>query len=441
MRARSSIPNRGLLLVAVALFAVTLWSYLGEVRAAPFHPDESRWLNRAHYAVDLFDPLGPTWDDGYLTRGQPPLGSYLMGVGLLAQGRDLETNGVWHFHEGMEWNIARDRMAAADDLVAGRRANAVVAALAVAVVFLAGASLTNAVGGAVGAIFLALHPLHTFVAGQALSDPLLVLLLALTVLAACRLTEGRTWGAAVALGALLGLGGATKLSPLLLAVPLAGLGGFLLARSRRRRGSVSSALDRRLGLRLLALPVIALVTFVAVYPYLWPNPIARTINLFEFRVDEMAIQGEMFPGVAVDDPIEALRRIGDVLGDHYTVSGEIATALDVPANPIGWVDLALVLAGAVALCWGVARRGLRSPRALVATVLLGQTASIVLAMRSDFYRYHLPLVLVSALCVGVGASEAGAWLARLPRRLRARGPRPVRTVAPARDVGGPAPAG
>jgi len=81
-------------LIALALVALAAWLNLSDLRLTPFHPDETRWLNRTHYLHDLADPFGPTWTDGYLTRGQPPLGSYLMGLGLLAQGRDLTTNGV-----------------------------------------------------------------------------------------------------------------------------------------------------------------------------------------------------------------------------------------------------------------------------------------------------------------------------------------------------------
>src|ERR687894_1951127 len=98
-------------LIAGALFLLALAHNLGAVESSPFHPDETRWLNRAHYLRDLGDPAGPTWRDGYLTRGQPPLGSYLMGLGLLLQGRDLDTNGVWDFDQSDAWNAANGNMA------------------------------------------------------------------------------------------------------------------------------------------------------------------------------------------------------------------------------------------------------------------------------------------------------------------------------------------
>lgn len=88
------------IVLALVLLVISFFQNLSDIPLTPFHPDETRWINRAHYVADLRDPFGPTWQEGYLTRGQPPLGSYLMGIGLLAQGRDLETNGVWDFKHG-----------------------------------------------------------------------------------------------------------------------------------------------------------------------------------------------------------------------------------------------------------------------------------------------------------------------------------------------------
>ncbi len=489
-------------LIASGVFLLALVQNLGAVEHSPFHPDETRWLNRAHYVSDLTDPFGPTWAEGYLTRGQPPLGSYLMGAGLLVQGRDLDTNGVWDFRHDAAWNRARGNMASSADLTAGRRANAMVGALAVAVVYLAGARLTNRVGGVAGGLLLGSHPLMIMLASQALSDALLVLLLAVALLAGCRLGERPGWGSALVLGAALGLGGATKLSPLLLSLPLAGL-GFVMLRSRLRQrwssepdpivaklgakaaelnsqtpingatshprrqdarhntrtfgyfndngrclagvirvpagwcelrsaalapsladGATDPAVtNRRLAWFLLAIPAIAAIVFVAAYPYLWPDPIGRTAGLFTFRVEEMARQGENWTGVAVDSRLEAARRVGDRLGGDYSGSGRIADWLQGADLVAGGAGL-LLLAG-LALC----RR--RDGRYLIPLILvIGQAGVILLGLRSDYARYYLPLVLVMACGVSVGAGlswQKGSrfairyWplLRQLPRRLPA----------------------
>ena len=89
-------------------------------RTPHFNPDESRWLSRAHYVAALADPFGETWADRYMTRGQPPLGSYAMGIGLLAHGRDLQTNEPWDFSLTWEQNIALGYKPVPEDLAAGR---------------------------------------------------------------------------------------------------------------------------------------------------------------------------------------------------------------------------------------------------------------------------------------------------------------------------------
>lgn len=409
--------------ICAGLFLLALTLNLGAVATSPFHPDETRWLNRAHYLRDLADPFGSTWEDGYLTRGQPPLGSYLMGLGLVAQGHDLQTNGVWSFWHDAAWNRARGNMASPADLDAGRRTNAVVGALAVAVVYLAGRRLTNRVGGLAGGLLLAAHPLMITLASQALSDALMVLALAAAVLAGCRLAERPSWPPALALGAALGLGGATKLSPLLIALPLAGLGAVLLIRSWRSRQDTAGS-DSRLGWRLLAMPVIAMSVFVAVYPYLWPDPIRRSIGLFTFRVEEMARQGDNWAGVAVASRAEALWRIGDRLAQDYSGPGQVA----------GWLtgaDLALGIAGLVLLA-GMALTVQADRRYPVTLAILGSQAGlIVLGLRSDYARYSLPIVLVLAFGVSIAAGSGGAALAREPRRqwprLRRRGRQVVAT--------------
>ncbi|CAA9565569.1 MAG: hypothetical protein AVDCRST_MAG73-4127 [uncultured Thermomicrobiales bacterium] len=423
--------------LALACFAVALGNNLGAVDQTPFHPDETRWLNRAHYLRDYLDPFGPTWDDAYLTRGQPPMGSYLMGAALLLQGRDLQTNGMWDFRYDFAWNRARGFGGDPADRRAGRRANAVVGALAVAAGFLAGARLTNRVGGVLGALFLAFHPLAIELGSQAVSDALLALLLALALLAAFALADRPSWPRALLLALLLGLGGATKLTPLLLTVPLAGLGLIGCRTSDVGRAGAggttltvlpppSSVLSRlRLSrlptpnFRLLSLPLLAFVVFVAAYPYLWPDPVGRTANVFAFRSLEMRRHETNWPDVAVGDRQEAVLRLWTTLNVRRTAGRELSERLGLAWDGRGW-DLRLAAAGALLLTALAIRHGPRSGHALVLVLLGGQVAALVLGMRVDFDRYHLPTVLAAAVATGV--LGGGAWwgVARLARAIAPR---------------------
>lgn len=404
---------RPALIVPILLFVVSLAINLAHVPTTEFHPDETRWINRAHYLTDLVNPFGPTWEDQYLTRGQPPLGSYLMGLGLLLQGRDTDTNGVWDFAYGADWNTAAGAMPEEADLDTARRTNAVVAALTVVVVFAIGNALAGLVAGTAGGLLLALHPLHIWIGSQALSDQLLILLVALALLVALRLGRSPSRGLALALGILLGLGGATKLSPMLLAFPLALYGVGLLVLDRF--ALVNRAKARTLAPLLVIQPVIAVATFIISYPYLWPAPIRRTWNLFQLRAQEMDEQAAAWPNVNIANPFEALERIYHRLTWQFSTTGNLAE------DALGWfgihtdvwgIDLPLALIGIGVLAWLVIRRGLTSGTALLAFLLAGQVGAIVVGMKVDFYRYHLPIVLAVSILSGFGVQLAWAWLAQ-----------------------------
>ncbi len=403
---------RPMALFPVLLFILSLTINLAHVDSTEFHPDETRWINRAHYFTDLADPFGPTWQDQYLTRGQPPLGSYLMGLGLLLQGRDTVTNGVWDFAYGSEWNEIGGAMPEPADLTAARRTNAVVGALTVVVVFVTVGAISGLVAATAAALLLALHPLHIWISSQALSDQLLILLISLTLLAAIRLAERPTRARALVLGVLLGLGGATKLSPMLLAFPIAIYGAALLVLASWNL--VDRAKARRLGQLLVIQPIIALATFVISYPYLWPSPIQRTWNLFQLRAQEMDEQSAAWPDVGIANPFEALERIYSRLTWQFSTTGNLAEGalrwFGVDTSIWG-IDLPLAILGCGVLAWLVYRRGLASGTALAAFIGVGQVGAIVVGMKVDFYRYHLPVALAVAMTGGLGVQLIWQYLA------------------------------
>lgn len=395
--------------VPVLLFLFAAVQTLGAVDDTAFHPDESRWLNRAHFVRDLVDPFGPTWEDYYTTRGQPPMGSYLMGIGLLLQGQDLDTNRIWDFAYDSDWNAFNGAMPTDEDLAAGRRTNAIVGALVVVVVYFIASRLSNRVGGLIAGVFLSLHPLHIHLGSQALSDQLLALLLALAFLCAFRFGRNPTWGAAILLGVLLGLGGATKLSPLLLSVPLAGYGVLLLGHEYwRHRTLFSRSPAVKIAIMLIVQPLIAFAAFVLVSPYLWQDPIRRTYYLFEFRRVEMVGQSNTWPSVAVANPAAALSRIGERLNEDYSTTKHVqhwfGKLMGIDTGAVGF-DLPLAAIGGLLLVVIVFRRGLWSPHAITAGLMLSELAAVVLGMGSDFYRYYLPVVLIMMILVGVFAGE------------------------------------
>jgi len=400
---RRALPD---IVIALVLFAVSLGANFDAIPTTPTHPDESRWLNRAYYVQDLGDPFGPTWQDYVTTQGQPPLGSIVMGIGLAIQGKPLDSVKVWDFAYGSDWNTWAGANPSDEIRTAGRRTNAVVGALVVATVYILGRLMTNRVGGAIGALFLAFHPLHIMLSTQALSDETLALLLALIFLAGWWFAKRPTWTRAIALGILLGLGGAVKLTPLLLSGPLAAFGVLRLLLDRDQTA-------RRYALKMVMQPIIAFVTFIAIYPYLWVAPIRRTWNLYAFRASEMSDQGTAWPDAAVKNPLDALGRFGAYLANTSTsrhVLKPVATFFGADHVPAG-LDFIPAVAGLLILLWWVAKRGFWTPEAMVALLMGTEAATLVFGMKTDFYRYHLPIVIIMAVCITTCAGVA--WKAAL----------------------------
>jgi 4-amino-4-deoxy-L-arabinose transferase-like glycosyltransferase len=403
---------------------------LGAVATTEFHRDEARWTHRARFLGELRHPTGPYWQESELMLGQPPLGSYLMGVGLVLQGRDLDTNGFYNFHHNLAWNQRHGNTPDEADLAAARRTNSVVGALIAASVYLIASWLLNPAAGIAAALLFIPHPLSIYLSSLAGSDALVTLTVAWAVLVAMALATRPTWPRAILLGLLLGLGGSAKLSPLALTFPLAAAGLVLLLHGWRSR-SAAAAYDAALGWRLLVQPAIAGATFVASYPYLWPDPIGRTLALFRFRAAEMHNQGAIWPELKVNGPIDALGRIGNWLGEVDSVTGHaigaVARLFGLTWQPLGG-DLMLAIIGALILLVLAIQRGLGSPWGMAALLLGGQVALVVVGMRADFSRYLLPVLMANAICGGLAAGAAwNVAHARIGRRNEDKQPQGQRT--------------
>ncbi|MGH2614081.1 MAG: phospholipid carrier-dependent glycosyltransferase [Thermomicrobiales bacterium] len=411
--------------LTLVVFVVALWVNLNAVPTTEFHRDEARWVHRARFLEELRNPTGEYWQESEVMLGQPPLGSYLMGLGLTLHGRDLDTNGFYNFHFGQDWNRRHGNMPDEVDLAAARRTNSVIGALIAASVYLIARGLSNPVAGLVAATLLIPHPLSIYLSSLAGSDALVTLLVAWAALAAMALANRPTWPRAILLGVILGLGGSAKLSPLALALPLAAAGLILVIHGWRGSGPAARH-DGALGWRLGVQPAIAAAAFIASYPYLWPDPVRRTLALFEFRAVEMHNQGKIWSELKVVGPIDALGRIWHWLGEVDSVTGQaveaVARLFGASWKPMGFDVMLAVIGGLILLVLAI-QRGLGSRWAMAALVLGGQVALIVVGMRADFSRYLYPVLVVNAVCGGLVAGVVWDVVrARVARRREARDP-------------------
>ena len=106
--------------------------------------------------------------------------------------------------------------------LAHRLASCVLGAAAVAVVGLTGRRIAGERAGLIGAVLAAVYPMLWINDGMLVSESLYVLLIAAVLLAAYRFWDNRTLGAALLLGAMIGLAALTRPEAVLL-VPLVGV--------------------------------------------------------------------------------------------------------------------------------------------------------------------------------------------------------------------------
>jgi len=410
--------------LALLLFLLACWQFLGAVDNRPMHRDEARWIHRATYVREILHPLGDYWDEStwierggtlderYRLRAQPPMGSYVMGIGFLLQGKPLPDIGFWNMDQDDAWNAANGNQPSHAEVLTARRTSAVVGAITVVAIFLVANRLTNAIGGVVAGLMLTFNPLMEHLATFAGSDAVLALTIALTAVAAYRFADKPTWPRAILLGILPGLGASTKLSPLGITIPLALLGilaiGYRLLHHRLSPTRLPAPPPLRAGIQLLTTPVVALLTLIISYPYLWQNPIQHIRNLIDYRQWGMEIQSTLWQQIAVDSRTDALRRVGIRLGDEWTI-----------LSRLGWTwfptgtELAIACAGLVILLWLVIRHGLWSAHALAAAVLTSETAITIYGLNADWARYHLPILLLTTTCIGVACGSAWGGVTRL----------------------------
>ncbi len=432
---RIRVPLRDLL-IGAALFGLALWVGLGHVATTPPHRDESRWVGRAYFWNELFQPNSSTWADGVLTRNQPPLGSYLMGLGLTIQGHDTTTtarNLLYDFTRSERWNQLRGRIPSIEDRDAGRRTDSFVGALVVLLTYAVARRLTNRVGGVAAALVLIPNSLYIYLASLAGSDMLLTFFVISSALTALALADRPTWWRAILLGVLLGLGTSTKLSPMLVAALVASYGVLLLIAGQPwRRRTDEDRTTIGLGLMLLTVPFTAFATFVLSYPYLWPDPIRRTIYMFQFRSGEMESQGELWEDRQVLGTFDALSRIRFHYDEQFSVSRWLSNEVQVRFGrgwDLPWLDLALGTLGVGLLVLLAAHHGLRSKYALVALLLLGQSAVTIAGLQADFERYYMPIVVMFSVGIGVLIGMGWDWAPVVQRfattRLARRRPPPA----------------
>jgi hypothetical protein len=446
MRIFSSVPSRvsllaeAALILALLLFAAVKYPSF----TVPFNNvDESRAIARSRYFWTTFvqhDIAGADWQPNYQVLTHPPLARYILGLGLALQGWSPHRINRYHDEGLTTWMIDASFFQAPVDqvrivdwtdgsedaapgsgwpspelLAAARRVSLLLALGALLSMYLVGRQLGGPVAGILALVIALVNPLLATLWTAANQEGALAAISLMSLwLALLSVSQPyREWAGsrgAIGVGLAVGLSMATKLTATLGAAGIA-----LFALVQQSAAVEPSVRARRIGAWFLSLATAVLV-FVLVNPLLYPDPVGRTVMLFQFRAHEMGIQQAYWPDqmMPVDLGARASLIVTSVFERYPSWPSPVNLPLDALFAAIGFglVSIRSIHEIAVrrtpgpfalSLCWGGA-------------IYVGT----ILGMGMDWWQYYVPLVtvkaLMQALAVGWVLTWLGAWAFRLARR-------------------------
>ncbi|MCC7369335.1 MAG: glycosyltransferase family 39 protein [Chloroflexi bacterium] len=414
-------------MLVVALAAAALWNF--GTFPSKQAGDEANWVGTARFFLVLFvrhDVSIESWPDSYWTRTQPMIPRYIMGGWLWARGLPFEHLDPNYDHR-RKWfsNVEAGKAPDQGTLTEVRLPMRGLAALSALLVYGVVRALAGPVGGATAALLFMGSPYLKLHLVRAMGEPPFIVFLLATLLAAVLMlrrpdrARALGWRSALAVGSLLGLAFASKLTAIVAIVGVVAWGAWAtfgpLVRARllatgsdphpdaaapAASGSLQPVWWRPLA---WALATIALVyaVFVLTNPFLYRDPVGRTLLLFQNRQQEMAQQAEIDPSRAVPELGQRVQRVikfslfEDTWGD---------STLRRPLEAL------LAVVGLLWLVW----KGVRwrpGAESLLLLWALGFFAAVSLGLGYVLDHYFVPTATLGLVVggVGVGWTADAAW--------------------------------
>ncbi|MFN8633683.1 MAG: glycosyltransferase family 39 protein [Chloroflexota bacterium] len=437
--------SRITVLVALLVFLGSGAVFYDRAARVGYNTDEGQAIWPSQYFQFVFlegQVSGPVWQENYWTLTQVPVYRYIIGAGIWLTGNSFlpldldfrrdEVSGpdrAKYFDPATyrdERKLAEQRRTprpSAEALWGARLPMVVLGAGTAAMLFVLTAELAGglfgpalgALAGVVAAITFVAAPFVLTLLPRAHTEApflfFLVLALWLSVRAAAR--RSLTFGALAGLAA--GLSAGSKLTGVLALAALGGFaaGAFVLAWLARRpsfREHVGPrALLERAWRWSAVAAVVGLLVFVAVDPFLWPDPVGKTREMLQFRQQEMFGQRTLNEELAT--PEGTMTRLGFLLRRSTLDEPWAGRRLGVPLEGV------LAVGGLVVTGWSIVRdrhRGaLVGPGAVVGLWLLVLILGTAPNLGIDWDRYYLPIVTVGLAFTGVGAAGLADGVGRL----------------------------
>jgi hypothetical protein len=438
--------------LALLVFAVTFGVFYERAARVGYNTDEGQaiWPSQYFQFVFLEGRLsGPVWGESYWTLTQVPVYRYIIGAGIWLSGGTFLELDLDHRRDEVsgpdrakyldpatyrdERKLAEQRRIprpAPDVLWAARLPMVLLGAGTAAILFVVAAELAGPLAGLAAAISFVAAPFVLTLLPRAHTEAPFLFFLVLGLWLSMRAARaaaraGEQGGRSLLLGALAGLSAGlsagSKLTGVLALAALGGLaaGAFVLALLARRRAVAEEVgpctiLERSWRWSALA-AVVGLVVFLAVDPFLWPDPVGRTRAMLAFRQQEMFGQRTLNEELAVPDGLTT--RLAFLLR---------RSALDEPwaARRLGVPVEGMLMAVGVAVVAARVFRGRRVGSLVGAEAVLGVWLLVMILgtapnLGIDWDRYYLPIVALGLIFAGVGAVALVDGARRIVSRRRA----------------------
>lgn len=407
--------------VVILLFAMFGYIYFSSIETNRFHIDEYQFLKKTYY-FDLFFLDNNFTDDRWLSDSgddfmQPKLGIYIYGLAFHAVGiADIEDYlETIRFNAykvgGEEWGrsiwgkpltvLPMEVEGIVELVKAGRMVAVGFTLVSLGLIFWLGRKIYGSLFGWLALLLIGTNPLLSYFGRLAMTDSMQLFFFYLTFLLSLFLAktfEEKNIPKLIMISGLLGFSTAfaagVKVSGImaLIFVNLVFMAKMVTKLKKKKLWSIA--------LNQILLNLVFGLVFVYLHPYLYENTLARFYFMFADRLKAAEDYKLIFPGAAVDGPIEGIK---------ITVSRLLLPRGRHTNDLLLGSDLILFLGG-VYLTTKRAITSLKQKRiegeSLIVIWLLVLIVCLFVYLKNVFPRYFLPLASVIALVQAYGLS----WL-------------------------------
>ncbi len=338
-----------------------------------------------------------------MTVTQPPLSRYIIGFGRWMGGfREADLNLPWEFDKDNQTNIVAGRMPSLELLWWSRLPMVILASTSIFIGFWL---LKIIAGRLIGYIWILLSLMSVYYPRtliRAMGDSALLAFIAGTLIVSYLLLQysenqktnkvSRLYIYFLFLGISIGLAESSKLNGL--SAIIAGFGFAALIAFKMKQ-------TRTMKIRFVLVSILVLVfssqlTFVVVNPFLWKNPLERTVTMFNQRLIEMSVQTNVFPSSRIQGFSQHVSVLTKRIFESYS-SLHFDGAL--------WINIILFLIGFIYLVVKAVKyckNQNSNPEAVVILAIGLATSFPSLFTPLDWDRYYIFLIYFSTMAITIG---------------------------------------